>query len=121
MQPQRPASSSLLEPVSRTEAVGRYAPSPTGQLHLGNIYAAIAAHEDIRQCGGTFIFRMEDTDTPRNVAGAEDSIVADLKWMGLTWDEGPDAGGPAGPYRQSEREPVYRDALMQLARQGLIY
>lgn len=107
--------------MSRTGAVGRYAPSPTGRLHLGNLYAAMAAHDDIRSRNGTFILRIEDTDTPRNVAGAEESILEDLRWMGVTWDEGPDADGPAAPYRQSERDPIYREALMQLARQGLIY
>lgn len=108
-------------PVLRSVEVGRYAPSPTGRLHLGNIWAALAAHDDIRERNGIFILRIEDTDLPRNVAGAESTIIQDLDWIGISWDEGPDNGGPAAPYRQSERNAIYRDALVQLAREGLIY
>jgi len=113
----------LLRPVDRPSgmAVGRFAPSPTGRLHLGNLRTALAAEEDIRSRGGIFILRVEDTDIPRNVAGAEAVILDDLRWLGVSWDEGPDVGGPAKPYRQSERGEFYEGALRQLARQGLIY
>ena len=105
----------------RHAPIGRYAPSPTGDLHLGNLRTALLAHDDIRSRGGTFILRIEDTDTPRNVPGSEARIIEDLAWLGITWDEGPDVGGPAGPYRQSERREIYMSALHQLIDRGLIY
>jgi len=106
---------------SRPAPIGRYAPSPTGDLHLGNLRTALIAHDDIRSRGGTFILRIEDTDIPRNVPGAEARILEDLAWLGITWDEGPDIGGPAGPYRQSERQGVYMSILRKLIADGLIY
>lgn len=109
------------EQTRRTGAVGRYAPSPTGRLHLGNLSTAIEAHDDIRSRGGVFVLRMEDTDFPRNAPGAEQGIIDDLRWIGLTWDEGPDCGGPAGAYRQSERTELYEFTLRHLAAEGLIY
>lgn len=93
--------------------VGRYAPSPTGRLHLGNLRTALLAHDDIRQRGGHFILRMEDTDTPRNVEGADEGILDDLRWLGLRWDE--------GPIRQSDRGALYEAALRRLARASAIY
>jgi glutamyl-tRNA synthetase len=117
------ASRTPLQPTPREVAVGRYAPSPTGRLHLGNLRTALLAEHDIRSRGGIYILRMEDTDLPRNVPGAEASIVADLQWLGVTFDEGPhlNPSGPAGPYRQSERSHIYEAALLQLAAAGLIY
>lgn len=110
-----------LKPLVRSGPVMRYAPSPTGELHLGNLKAAIEAWEDCRRRGGRFILRIEDIDTPRTVAGSETSIIDDLRWLGLDWDEGPDVGGPAGPYRQSERDLVYAAALEKLKSLGLTY
>jgi len=112
---------SLFTPVSRERPVGRYAPSPSGELHLGNLATALAAWEDCRRRGGIFILRIEDLDTPRLVASAEARMIEDLRWLGIDWDEGPDLGGPAGPYRQSERGGLYQAALARLAAAGLTY
>ncbi|MDH3422280.1 MAG: glutamate--tRNA ligase family protein, partial [Gemmatimonadota bacterium] len=92
----------------------RFAPSPTGRLHLGNVRAAAFNWLLARRHGGTFILRIEDTDTERNVAGGEEALVEDLRWLGLDWDEGPDVGGAHGPYRQSERDEAYGAALARL-------
>ena len=111
----------LLTPLVRAGGVGRYAPSPTGDLHLGNLSTALAAWEDCRTRNATFIMRIEDVDSPRNVAGAEQRILDDLRWLGIDWDEGPDVGGPAGPYRQSERDRIYLAALEALIAADLVY
>jgi len=110
-----------LRPVARAGVVGRFAPSPTGDLHLGNLRTAMVAHEQCRRRGGLFIMRIEDLDAPRNVPGSESRILEDLRWLGLDWDEGPDSGGPAGPYRQSERSVIYETALKTLEASGRIY
>lgn len=110
-----------LKPIPRDRPVGRYAPSPTGDLHLGNLRTALLAWRQIRDLGGIFILRIEDIDAPRTVAGGEERLIDDLRWLGLDWDEGPDVGGPAGPYRQSERGGIYQAALDQLERAGLTY
>jgi glutamyl-tRNA synthetase len=99
----------------------RFAPSPTGDLHVGGVWTALASWVFARAASGAFVLRVEDLDTPRTVAGAEARIVEDLEWLGLDWDEGPDVGGPRGPYRQSLRGDVYEDALAELDRQGRIY
>jgi glutamyl-tRNA synthetase len=99
----------------------RFAPSPTGDLHLGGAFSALAAWALARQAGGRFVLRVEDIDRPRVVAGAEPRQLDDLRWLGLTWDEGPDAEGPVGPYRQSERGALYRAALEDLTAQGRTY
>ncbi|HEX7070729.1 MAG TPA: glutamate--tRNA ligase family protein, partial [Rhodothermales bacterium] len=93
---------------------GRYAPSPTGRLHVGNARTALATWLSARAAGGTFVMRIEDLDTPRSVAGMEKAILDDLRWLGLDWDEGPDVSGPYAPYRQSERLHRYGDALERL-------
>lgn len=85
----------------------RFAPSPTGQLHVGNARTALFNWLLARGRAGTFVLRIEDTDTERSTAESEQGILDDLRWLGLGWDEGPDAGGPYGPYRQSERLPLY--------------
>lgn len=108
-------------PVERHTPTGRYAPSPTGDLHLGNLRTALLAWQHCRDMGGIFILRIEDTDTPRNVAGSESRILKDLEWLGIDWDEGPDKGGPAAPYRQSERSSFYEEAMHRLAAGGLVY
>ena len=88
----------------------RFAPSPTGSLHLGNARTALFNWLVARREGGTFVLRIEDTDTVRDREGSEVSILEDLRWLGLDWQEGPESGGDLGPYRQSERLPLYRRA-----------
>jgi len=105
----------------RSGTVGRYAPSPTGPLHLGNLRTAMLAWLQARLAGGRFILRMEDLDEPRSRDGAAEKIIEDLRWLGLDWDEGPDCGGDTGPYVQSERKSVYAQALAQLQRKKCVY
>jgi glutamyl-tRNA synthetase len=97
---------------------GRYAPSPTGRLHLGNARTALLAWLDARSRGGGFVMRIEDLDRARVPAGAEQAVLDDLAWLGLDWDEGPDRGGPFAPYRQSERAARYDAAIDQLLAGG---
>ncbi len=92
----------------------RFAPSPTGDLHLGGAYVALAAWLRARAAGDAFIVRDEDLDRPRVVAGAIDRILDDLLWLGLDWDEGPRIGGPHAPYAQSERSALYDAAIATL-------
>jgi glutamyl-tRNA synthetase len=99
-------------------ARGRFAPSPTGELHLGHARTALAAWLSTRAAGGRFIVRVEDLDGPRVVPGAEARILADLAWLGLDWDEGPDIGGAHAPYRQSQRLERFESAIQGLIRQG---
>jgi len=100
---------------------GRFAPSPTGELHLGSAAAAVFAWASARAAGGRLVLRVEDIDTPRVVAGMEAQQLDDLRWLGLDWDEGPDVGGPHAPYRQSERSATYEGALARLAAEDLLY
>ncbi len=93
---------------------GRYAPSPTGRLHLGNARTALLAWLDVRSRGGRLVLRIEDNDFTRARPELEARIYRDLAWLGLDWDEGPDVGGAFGPYRQSERDGGYAAALAQL-------
>ncbi|HJW68790.1 MAG TPA: tRNA glutamyl-Q(34) synthetase GluQRS, partial [Candidatus Binatia bacterium] len=90
-------------------------------MHLGSAAAALVAWLSARAAGGRFVLRVEDLDRPRIVPGAEARQLDDLRWLGLDWDEGPDRGGPAGPYRQSERADRYEAALETLGRQHLLY
>ncbi|RMD94404.1 MAG: glutamate--tRNA ligase, partial [Calditrichaeota bacterium] len=99
----------------------RFAPSPTGHLHIGNARTAIMNWIFARHAGGKFILRIEDTDIERSTAESEQSILQDLRWLGLNWDEGPDVGGPFGPYRQSERLELYRGYAEELMQQGFAY
>jgi glutamyl-tRNA synthetase len=99
----------------------RFAPSPTGRLHLGNIRTALFNYLFARGGGGQFILRIEDTDAQRSMEGAIDAILEDLSWLGLVWDEGPDRDGDAGPYRQSERSAVYQGLLDRLRETGKVY
>ncbi len=99
----------------------RFAPSPTGRLHLGNIRAAVFNWLFARRHGGQFVVRVEDTDTARNVEGGEAALLEDLAWLGLQWDEGPDIGGPHGAYRQSERDATYTTAVETLVASGRVY
>lgn len=100
---------------------GRFAPSPTGDLHLGGARTALAAWLDVRSRGHAFVLRMEDLDRPRVVPGAAARILDDLRSLGLDWDEGPDRGGPHAPYEQSARDEHYRLALRHLDEQGLLF
>ncbi|HEY0828594.1 MAG TPA: glutamate--tRNA ligase [Bacilli bacterium] len=99
----------------------RYAPSPTGHLHIGNARTALFNYLFARHYNGKFIIRIEDTDIKRNVAGGEQSQLTYLKWLGIDWDEGPDLGGDYGPYRQTERLDIYRIYWQQLIEKGLAY
>lgn len=99
----------------------RYAPSPTGHLHIGNARTALFNYLFARNTGGTFVIRIEDTDLKRNVANGEASQLANLAWLGLDWDEGPDIGGDYGPYRQSERNEIYRRYVQELLASNLAY
>jgi glutamyl-tRNA synthetase len=99
----------------------RFAPSPTGHLHVGGARTAILNWLLARHHGGSFVLRVEDTDRERNVPGAEAALLDDLHWLGLDWDEGPDVGGPYGPYRQSERNAVYREHAERLLAEGRAY
>ena len=100
---------------------GRYAPSPTGAIHLGNARTALLAWLDARAGGAAFVMRVEDLDRARVPADAEARLLDDLRWLGLDWDEGPDRGGPFGPYRQSERAARYDDAIARLLAAGRAY
>jgi glutamyl-tRNA synthetase len=100
---------------------GRYAPSPTGDLHLGNLRTALLAWLFARVAGGQFVLRIEDLDRPRVRPHATERMLADLRWLGLDWDEGPDVGGPCSPYTQSERLDIYRSLLQRLHEAGLVY
>jgi glutamyl-tRNA synthetase len=100
---------------------GRFAPSPTGDLHLGSAATALVTWLAARAAGGRLVLRVEDIDTPRVVRGTEARQLEDLRWLGLDWDEGPDVGGPHGPYRQSECTERYEAALARLARDGLTF
>jgi glutamyl-tRNA synthetase len=93
---------------------GRFAPSPTGLVHLGNASAALVAWLSVRSRRGTLVWRLEDLDGPRVVAGMADAAARDLAWLGLDWDEGPDRPGDYGPYLQSERSALYQAALARL-------
>lgn len=99
----------------------RYAPSPTGHLHIGNARTALFNYLFARHMKGKFIIRIEDTDTKRNMEGGEQSQLENLDWLGMDWDEGPDVGGDYGPYRQSERMSIYLPLIQQLVDRGLAY
>jgi glutamyl-tRNA synthetase len=101
--------------------VTRFAPSPTGYLHVGGARTALFNWLLARQAGGKFLLRIEDTDMKRNSATSTDQVLKDLAWLGLDWDEGPDMGGPNGPYKQSERRDIYDKYLAQLIDEGKAY
>ena len=92
----------------------RFAPSPTGQLHVGNARTALYNWLFARKCKGTMILRIEDTDLERSESRYEDQLLEDLKWFGIDWEEGPDVGGPYAPYRQSDRLDIYREHAERL-------
>jgi len=104
-----------------TPVRGRFAPSPTGALHLGGARTALVAWLSVRARGGTLVLRMEDLDAERARAGAAEALLEDLRWLGLEWDEGSDAGGAHGPYTQGERRARYAAAAEELRAAGLAY
>jgi glutamyl-tRNA synthetase len=99
----------------------RFAPSPTGRTHLGSGRTALYNYLLARQTGGQFILRIEDTDQKRYIPGAEQELMDSLRWLGLSWDEGPDVGGQYGPYRQTERVEIYKEYARQLVESGHAY
>src|SRR5918997_3890585 len=117
MTPTLPPSSFRLHPSYR----GRLAPSPTGHLHLGHARTFRAAYERARAAGGVLVLRDEDLDPARSRAEFAAAMLEDLKWLGVEWQEGPDVGGPYGPYRQSERRGLYLEAWARLVKSGHVY
>ena len=107
--------------MSAREVRVRFAPSPTGPLHIGGVRTALYNFLFARQHGGKLVFRIEDTDSNRFVPGAEDYILESFKWLGINFDEGVSFGGQYGPYRQSERREIYRRYVDQLLNEGKAY
>ena len=99
----------------------RFCPSPTGTPHVGLVRTALFNWAYARHVGGTFVFRIEDTDAARDSAESYDALVGSLRWLGLDWDEGPEVGGPYAPYRQSQRRELYDDAIARLLERGHLY
>ena len=100
---------------------GRYAPSPTGQLHLGNARTALLAYWQTKAQTGQFVMRVEDLDSQRSRPEFIQTNLEELRWLGLSWDEGPEVGGPYAPYRQSERFGLYEEALTTLQTSGHLF
>jgi glutamyl-tRNA synthetase len=107
--------------LPNTPARTRFAPSPTGYLHLGSLRTALFNYLLAKKTGGQFLLRIEDTDQKRTVPDAEERLLKDLRWAGLQWDEGPEVGGPYGPYKQSERSELYREHAGYLLATGHAY
>ncbi|WP_336923019.1 glutamate--tRNA ligase [Aquipuribacter sp. SD81] len=99
----------------------RFCPSPTGSPHVGLVRTALFNWAYARHTGGTFVFRIEDTDAARDSRESYDALLDSLRWLGLDWDEGPEVGGPHAPYRQSERRALYDDAIARLVEAGHLY
>lgn len=115
---------SLNAPVTQAQGSDtrvRFCPSPTGTPHVGLIRTALFNWAYARKTGGTFVFRIEDTDAARDTEESYEQLVNALRWLGLDWDEGVDVGGPAGPYRQSERGQIYLDVIEKLKASGHLY
>ena len=104
--------------MNQKPARTRFAPSPTGRMHLGSARTALYAYLLAHRTGGTFILRIEDTDQKRLVRGSEQELIDGLRWLGLEYDEGPDIGGPHGPYRQTERREIYNEYAWKLVELG---
>lgn len=107
--------------MSTTPVRVRIAPSPTGDPHVGTAYIALFNYVFAKKHGGQFILRIEDTDRTRSTLDSEQAILRALRWVGLGWDEGPDVGGPCGPYRQSERTAIYKAEVAKLVASGAAY
>ncbi|MBU2235025.1 MAG: glutamate--tRNA ligase, partial [Proteobacteria bacterium] len=99
----------------------RFAPSPTGELHIGNARTALLNWFFARHCGGELVLRIEDTDRIRTTDAFEETLLDDLKWLGIDWDEGPGAGGAYGPYHQTGRLEIYGDCLRRLIAEERVY
>lgn len=106
---------------TKAGVTGRFAPSPSGRMHLGNLLCSLLAWLSARQAGGRVVLRIEDLDAERCPRRWADQLEEDLAWLGLAWDEGGSAGGPHGPYYQSRRTALYQHALAQLQARGLLY
>jgi len=102
-------------------STGRFAPSPSGRIHLGNILCSLLAWLSARQKGGRVVLRIEDLDTARCPMRYAEQMIRDLRWLGLDWDQGPEVSGPNKPYFQSQRTALYQAALDRLEAQGLVY
>jgi nondiscriminating glutamyl-tRNA synthetase len=107
--------------IDQSPVITRFAPSPTGALHLGNARTALFSHLWARKSGGKFILRIEDTDLERSQERFRDQLMVDMSWLGLDWDEGPDVGGPSAPYAQAQRGDFYRTLYEQLSAQDRVY
>ncbi len=99
----------------------RFAPSPTGHVHLGSARTALYDYLIAQKTKGQFVLRIEDTDRKRLVGGAEEELITSLHWLGIEWDEGPEKGGPFEPYRQSERKEIYLNYAKELVGRGHAY
>jgi len=111
----------MMDNKTNNKIVTRFAPSPTGFMHVGNLRTALYAYLWAKRNNGTFILRIEDTDKEREVDGSIEHIIKSLKWLGINWDEGPDIGGPNAPYKQSERLELYKKYAQILINKGLAY
>lgn len=107
--------------VQHTTPRGRFAPTPSGKMHIGNALIALLSWLQVRSAGGQFILRIEDIDVNRSRDELAEELVYDLKWLGLDWDEGPEIGGPSGPYRQALRQELYECELRKLQEQQRLY
>ena len=107
----------MSSPIQR----GRFAPSPTGRMHLGNAFCALMAWLSCRATHGVMVLRVEDLDPARSRPAYAQQLQEDLLWLGLDWDEGGSAGGPYGPYQQSQCSAIYSQALTCLGHAGLLY
>src|SRR6516162_1489436 len=115
------STSASSPPQPGTPVVTRFAPSPTGELHLGNARTALFNELLARRAGGRFLLRIEDTDTERSQEAHTAALMADLRWLGIDWDAGPDREDPRGPYRQSQRAPLYARYFAELERRAVVY
>src|SRR5579863_9585897 len=116
-----PRRSFAARPNSSMTVRTRFAPSPTGFLHIGGVRTALFNWLLARHHGGQFLLRIDDTDQERHVEDAVPKILDGFRWMGLDWDEGPEVGGPHGPYFQSQRAELYRNAAERLLSSGHVY
>src|SRR5512146_2183063 len=116
-----PLSASDLHITTRTAARTRFAPSPTGFQHIGGFRTALFSWLLARHTGGQFLLRIEDTDTARTVPGAVEAVIEGFKWLGMEIDEGPEVGGPVGPYFQTQRRDLYLAYAEQLIASGRAY
>src|ERR1700739_334724 len=112
------STSASARPQQGRSVVTRFAPSPTGELHLGNARTALFNQLLARHAGGSFLLRIEDTDSERSVEAHIAALMADLHWLGIDWDAGPDREDERGPYRQSQRGALYGQQLARLEGQG---